>query len=471
MVLLVMVASANACGDEDAKPAKTVAKDVGVRGHDVMTDASALVADTSTAAPADSVAGTPDVTIDVVDTALSDASAVTPVQADAGAADVGHVDVSQSDAVLADGAAMGDGDAGLTADSGASGDVGAGVGFVKTIAVPACAANCLLCHLCGHKPVCVGGVTYSSECHAICALKAPKWPGGFQVAQGPCQYGSCDQCTKSDVPKLHCASLADGTKVTVAKACDATCLKLNAAASPNPSAGPCTSKCTDQIGFGGGGCPHLSNVPVCSATDGKSYKSVCAMEHCNLPGCQPLGSTVGSAKCNAGAMKVQCPGACHDKAKWPACPDSCAPVCAIDKAGQGMTYRNGCIAKANGADPAGCDGVSATPAGKCSGALYASLGVGCCPGLNYAKIKPICASIPTATGPDFYTFRSLQEFGCLTKLSKQAWKFEFQGPCLCACNMIKKPVCGADGMTYQNSCHAKCYNGANFQMTDGPCGG
>ena len=49
------------------------------------------------------------------------------------------------------------------------------------------------------------------------------------------------------------------------------------------------------------------------------------------------------------------------------------------------------------------------------------------------------------------------------------WEFKYLGACICKCNKTDKAVCGADGLTYQNACQAKCYNDDSFTWKDGAC--
>ena len=297
------------------------------------------------------------------------------------------------------------------------------------------------------------------------------WPGNHVVEQGECFESDCVKCTKQDKKAPHCAALKDGSQVTIAMACEAQCLLLDTDVTPNPAQGACLTPCTKPIGKGGAGCPADEFNPVCSAEDGQSYASDCAMQHCNVDGCFAIGTPGQTSACVPLKMSVACPGLCYDKALWPACPDTCAPVCRFNAAGQGVSFRNDCIAKAEGAKQGSCEGISASKYDKCSMELYEALGKGCCPGVDYSDIKQVCASIGDGKDEVFYTFRNLKEYACLIKGSAKAWKFQFQGPCLCNCTKIAKPVCGADGKTYQNLCQAECYAGPGFKTTPGSCPG
>jgi len=426
----------------------------------------------------------------VVDATIEDAAADAPVLPDVATGvtsdilttgDTSVVDdaIGQPDAATALGDAIddvepqadGEGEGSL-ADIPPSGDASPSDTVAPpTLPLPGCAPNCLVCHQCPKKPICVDGKDYPSDCHAICDLKALTWPGTHVVEAGECFKSSCPKCTKQDVKAPHCATIKGGSQVPLAMACEAKCLQLDPSVAPNPAPGPCLTPCTKPIGQGGAGCPPGEPNPVCSKTDGQSYASECAMQHCDIKGCFPLGAPGKTSTCAPFKMTSACAGECYSKAKWPNCTDACEPVCRFDAKGYGVSYRNACIAKAEGAAVGSCAGISASKYDKCSIELYDKQGVGCCPGLDYTAIKQICASTGSGKDEVFYTFRSLKEYACLTKGQSLQWKFQFQGPCLCNCTKISKPVCGADGKTYQNLCQAKCHGGPGFKTTPGPCGG
>lgn len=431
--------------------------DVATPGQDAG-DAAAPLTDSATRPPEDvtaSDAAAPDDAAEVADAA------------------------SASDAGVADAAPPPDGqgwDAAAQDATGADGDMGEDIGpdsgpVYPKLALPACAANCLECYKCATKPICVGGKTYNNDCHAMCALQAENWPIGQTIVSGACYKPLCAQCAPGVPKSLHCAALKDGTKVTIGAACEAKCLELDPNTTPNPVVGACADKCHAPIGDGGGGCSPTDYGAVCSETDGQTYASVCAMQHCDMPGCFPVGATAKDAKCAPYQMKAACAGSCFEAGKWPGCPGECAPVCMRDVQGHAVSYRNGCVAKVEGAVALGCEGVSASQYDQCSAGMYTELKVGCCAGVDYESASPVCASKGTGVDAKFVTFRSLKEMACLTAGEQGAWTFQFQGPCLCNCTKIPKPVCGADGKTYENSCQAQCYHGVGFGFSLGGCGG
>lgn len=403
-----------------------------------------------------------------------------------------------SDAAVADGGAA-TGDAGSAQADGAGTDAGGppDIGPVKKLPLPDCAYNCNDCAKCPDTPMCVDGKTYLNDCQAICDLQAFDWPQGIaSLTQGACP--ECKSCNPNDKPGTDpkfCAKTKGGAWVPVMLECELDCLELwkKVPCTNNKCEGSgvaCNTdyECSKESVLAGGcqkqnecmqapaSCPVKKFMPVC-ASDGMSYQHECAMTNCDKKGCFPLGEDAKSSGCTASKLTKLCEGECFDAEKWKACASDsgCAPVCGLHKDGKGVSYRNKCVASLEGAKVASCDGISATPADKCSAELYAEAndgkGRGCCD-IDYSIVKPVCAS---RTGADskavWYSFRSNSEFECLTGADKANWTFQYQGPCICQCPDVSKPVCGADGQTYQNACQAECYGGANFKWENGECKG
>ncbi len=336
----------------------------------------------------------------------------------------------------------------------------------KKLPLPDCAKNCSECAKCADTTMCVSGKTYNNDCEAICALQAFEWPTGYEPSQGKCP--DCAKCKPDEPVEQWCGTLKNGAKVTFNAKCETECADLATDVGTNPTKGPCKSACS-KAPPSGGGCSNVDWQPVCAKQDGNTYQTKCAMDFCDLQGCFPIGKTAASAQCVPGKMTVECPGECYDSAKAGSCPNECKPVCAMAKSGKGQSYRNGCIANAEQAKVLSCEGISATSNDKCSAELYTAYGKGCCPDVDYASVKQVCASKGEGADALWMTFRNQSEFDCLVGAEKALWTFQFQGPCLCNCPQTEKFVCGDDGNTYQNACQAKCYNGDKFSWKEGPC--
>lgn len=383
--------------------------------------------------------------------------------ADTGATDAGTTDdTGTTDAGTTD--AGGDPDtAGTDADDAGTVDAGPPP---KKLPLPDCAKNCAECSKCPDTPMCLDGKSYNNDCEAICELQAYDWPTGVEPSQGKCP--ECSAC-KPDSPKEDwCATLKNGAKLTVKTKCETECLELATDVGVNPTKGPCKSKCSFPADQGGGGCSPTAYQPVCSKKDGITYQTSCAMQNCDLQGCFAIGENASTAQCTPGLMVAECPGECYDSSKWSACPQACAPVCAIAPTGKAQSYRNGCIATTENAKVLSCTGVSTTTKDKCSAELYATIGAGCCPDVDYTSVKQVCYSKGSDVA-DWMTFRNQAEFDCLVGADKKLWTFQYQGPCIGNCPLTSKKVCGDDGQEWDNACQAKWYNGDSYTWKDGPC--
>lgn len=411
------------------------------------------------------------------------------------------------DATVVDDAVDAGGDASATGDVTSGTDAGKPPG----LPLPDCAiGSCSKCGFCAVTPICVDGVTYSNDCEAICKLNLKEGlaPIIDKVKKGACpacaacgtetikcnvQTKFCTKCEngtctdsktaacKSNLDCVDaftvCAVLEDGTQVSVANPCEATCLKLKTGIT-NPKPGPCKTKCSAAPSS----CPlHSSSpavpeLPVCAKQDGKTYDSDCALKNCALDGCYAVGSTAATTECAAGLTK-ECDGQCFAEASKVSaqaknCPTDCNAVCGILPTGKGMSFRNECLAKNAGAVVKDCAGVSATASDACSSTLYTNKG--CCPGVDYTQtgIKQVCAKKvdPNGGKDQWVTFRNSKEFTCLSAGDK-SWEYQYDGACLCACNNIKNEVCGDDNVTYLNQCVAECYNKdlPGFNTKTGAC--
>ena len=353
--------------------------------------------------------------------------------------------------------------------------------------------SCSLCSLCGDYPVCtikaIGSTeftTYPNDCFAICGLKADNWPAEVGGATGgklwPKECPGCAACTPDDMKLTndqYCVTLNSGAKQQVEHKCEIGCVadaKMDASGKPITLKGPCKLKCTDPVASGGAGC-KAKGQPICATEDNGTYSNVCKMENCNIAGCYADGGSAATANCAPGKMTKNCDGACYDKNKWPTCKDDCAAVCGVKeiKLANGKTqlvgssYRNACIAAAEGAKINDCTNISMNASSICSASLYNNKG--CCDGVEYNIIHPLCA-VQTVTGkPDLWvTFRNQGEFTCLTQ-NDPSWIIKYPTACVCECEDTYVPVCGANGFTYTNACQAECFNPpkGSFSWTNGAC--
>ena len=375
--------------------------------------------------------------------------------------------------------------------------------------LPDCAqGNCLNClnpAKCPVQQICVDGTTFANDCDAICKLQA--FDGLDKVAKtllpkacpdceacgttftkcntqtklcAKCENGKCTDGSKSCSAAADCltafeacATLKSGAKVTINLPCMASCIDVDPKI--NVTNGACKSTCS-QPAPAGGNCPMDAYQPVCAKEDGKSYATACAMNHCDLAGCDGLGETAKTSACTANTLTKECDGECFadaikvsDTAKN--CPKECTPVCGITKIGKGQSFRNQCLAENAGAKVGDCTGISTTNQDLCSASFFKAKP--CCPDVKYgpADIKQVCAS-RQADKPEakdtWVTFRNAAEFKCLTA-GDGKWTQQYLGPCICDCTDVAQPVCGADGLTYTNGCQAECYNGKGFDFKNGPC--
>ncbi len=380
-----------------------------------------------------------------------------------------------------------DGTATTDPDTKADGDATVGPDvFKKALPLDICAGSpstpdserCKKCGLCAEQPICVtpdNGTpkTYKNDCFALCDLMLYDGLTSLKVQPGQKACPACKFCNGTEAKKEFCVTLNSGAVVTVEHECEILCqdFKPKADGKPTVSAGACKSTCSQPTPTGGG-CNFSKYSPVCAKEDGKTYSSVCAMQHCDLPGCFAAGSAAATANCKSAKMNVECAGECFDATKTPNCSSDCAAVCGILKNGKGQSFRNDCVAKAAGATTGSCAGVTEIPGDeKCSAALLYN-GIGCWPDVDYTdgSLHPVCGSRPQTGKPDqWVTFRSAAEFKAFA-VADPTWTQKYPEACKCTCDISPKEVCGDDGVPYINACVAECYNpGGKFGYKPGKC--
>lgn len=488
LVALTLAAFAAAGCSEDTTEPK--AKPDTVAGTDEVSGGSDGTGSSDTAATTDDTGDTISTGTDAI--AKTDDTAVT----DTDSTDVPDGTDQPDGSDTPDGTGT-DGDTAAETDTSIAPDV-------AKLKLPDCAKdNCANCATkCAVQEICVDGKTYKNDCEAICALQSFDWPATYDISPKKCPDCAacanvelkCDATAKKcvygktgDLKTLAkactknadcvgaaavCATIKSGAQITVELPCDVECLELKpSAADPTkpvpPTNGACKSQCSSPAG---GGCPMNLYQPVCAKQDGKTYANECALQNCDTQGCYAVGSSAKTDACVADAMSVECVGECFADAAAPNCSAECNPTCGILPTGKGQSFRNACLAAAKSATVGNCDGITATEADKCSaGESYK--GTGCCAGVDYTSVNPICAMRQEDGGKPavWLTFRNQSEYDCLTK-GDNMWVQQYVGPCVCNCNQNGPEVCGADGLTYTNKCQAECYNpGGQFSTTPGAC--
>ncbi|KAL0871424.1 hypothetical protein ABMA27_005154 [Loxostege sticticalis] len=130
------------------------------------------------------------------------------------------------------------------------------------------------------------------------------------------------------------------------------------------------------------------------------------------------------------------------------CPRVVRPVCGAD----GRVYSNRCDAR--------CNDVKVARVGRCLGVLIARPHCSC-----DNRKKPVC-------GSDGVTYTNDCLLNCATQFNSKL-RIAYYGPCItnnnnqpeCTCAENHSPVCGSDGVTYDNDCWLNCATQYNSRLS------
>ena len=323
--------------------------------------------------------------------------------------------------------------------------------------------------------------TLPSTCPVIECAKA--CPLGFVLDSQGCETCTClAQCvTEFDCPDgMICGSdyvcvdecqcnqplneVCGANGVTYANPCEASCAGVpvvaDRACATQCGELPCDLSCSNGNATGPDGCPLCecaSNCASCSA----EWRPVCSMNGRTFANdcvarCQgEIIAYVGSCRgeCAPIHCSLDCPaGFAADPTGCPTC--QCAePSLCVDQGrfcgSDGVTYTSACAADAlavsvvfEGSCPSSqCSSSADCPLG--TGCVTPQMGANCLPNagcLGLCVRDQTCDPVTPGSCPVGY--------GCIN------------GKCRapCSCSEIFDPVCGVDGLTYDNACVATCAN-------------
>lgn len=291
-----------------------------------------------------------------------------------------------------------------------------------------------------YNPVCGSdGVTYANPCvllYFACYYANGLVPrhNGKCIVERPCPTSCPDDkepvCGSDgktyDNPCFLLLKACTGSKVTTVRSGPCS----------SPTKRPCPTSCS------------FSNEPLC-ASDGNTYSNQCTLDVTNCHSSTTI-TKLYDGEC---ATQQDCPTSCSA---------NYSPVCGTD----GKTYGNQCtLDKVSCRDPTirkDFNGECGTPQRPC-------------PDVCPEVYSPVCGTDGNTYDNDCaLKAASCQKPSIILRNSGPCDEQQTAKPrCPVSCSRLYEPVCGSDGVTYDNQCflnRVMCRNPSVTKVADGQCG-